>query len=245
MIQYAFRWQCKRKWEINGKLFSSAEAGAACACINEQFPFFTFLPFRGSHTVGARGNRAMKIRVALVHQVWFLFARKWKRIQCRILHTYSFFLINKSTNFIFKSHIRHQYDSAIIFFRIQISNSRTSIEWIHIFIGWMSRKMVIWYDNSNNDNGINKIQDNAYTINLIDTFPNAASDVLKIIFDVFVLFCDVCAPCISYLYESTCSTKNISQYVSVQYQNRFVRTHSSRRAHTYLRLFVCVCVRSS
>lgn len=63
--------------------------------------------------------------------------------------------------------------------------------------------MLITICNNNN----NKRKRIAYTINLIDTFPNAASNVLKIIFDFSaVRLCNVS--------ESTCSDgKNIALHM--------------------------------
>lgn len=74
----------------------------------------------------------------------------------------------------------------------------------------------------------------AYTINLIDTFPNAASNVLKIIFDFFaVRLCTVS--------ESTCSDgKNIvlhiyiSVYFRIDFCSRLQRKHRERRPNTHM-----------
>lgn len=83
------------------------------------------------------------------------------------------------------------------------------------------------YDNNSKNNKQGRI---AYTLNLIDTFPNAASNVLKIIFAVF----DVAVMCARHVFRihSIHAQQRISRLYNVcAYQNRFVRIHCGQAAN--------------
>lgn len=64
------------------------------------------------------------------------------------------------------------------------------------------------YDNNGKNNKQGRI---AYTLNLIDTFPNAAPNLLKIILDVFAVavMCARRVLRIDSIYMLNCSTMNI------------------------------------